>query len=296
MLEKMDELLIGMKGQREWGLLIITYLFLGGSGAGLYVVSMYMNSFMGSILGLLLVVLGAILLLFDLGRPERFWRAFCKPGTSWISRGTFFITLLLVTGALQIAPSIPGLESLPWGEGTAIGLTLKVVAAVLAFLVMIYTGFVLSPSPAIPFWNSTFFPIIFLVYSLLAGVDFYLLSSPILGGGSGAELVMLERFQGYLAIACLVLIFSHISVMTTGTAAARESMRMLTRGRFALAFVGGVVIAGLLLPLALTGGLLWQARAEVALASLILAGILRLFGDYLFRYLMIRVGLYDSLM
>lgn len=295
MLEKMDEMLIGVKPQREWGLLVITYLFLGGSGAGLYVVSMYMDSLAGSLLGLFLVVVGAVLLLFDLGRPERFWRAFCRPGSSWISRGTFFITLLLVVGALQIAPAIPGLSSLPWGEGTAAGVTLKVMAALLAFLVMIYTGFVLSPSPAIPFWNSTFFPIIFLVYSLLAGVDFFILSSPLLGG-AGVNLLALEKFQGYLVIACLVLILSHVSVMARGTTAARESMRLLTRGRFAVAFLGGVIIAGLFLPLALTGSLMLRAHAEVAVASLILAGILRLFGDYLFRYLMIRVGVYDSVM
>ena len=118
---------------------------------------------------------GRLFLLFDLGQPERFWRAFMRPGTSWISRGTLLHRLAAAAGTLQVAPSIPGLEFLPWGKGTTIGWMLKGASALLAVLVMTYTGFVLSPSPAIPFWNSPLVPAVFLSYSMLAGVDLFLL-------------------------------------------------------------------------------------------------------------------------
>ena len=294
MVEKIDELLVGIRPQREWGILVIIYLFLGGSGAGLYAVSLYMNRPFESILGLVTVAVGALFLLFDLGRPERFWRAFMRPDTSWISRGTFFIALLLAAGTLQVAPSIPGLEFLPWGNGTMIGSILKGAAGILAVLVMTYTGFVLSPSPAIPFWNSPLVPAVFLGYSLLAGVDFFLLIERALGLGGG-NLLFLERFQGLLTVVCLSLVVLHVGLMSVRTVAAQQTVRMLTRSPYAVLFVGGVLLAGLVAPLILTGKLILDRNTEVAVHSLVLAGFMRLSGDYLFRYLMVRTGCYDSI-
>lgn len=295
MVERIDELLVGIKPQREWGVLVVVYLFLGGAGAGLYAVSLYMGKTFESVLGLVTVAAGTAFLLLDLGRPERFWRAFMNPGTSWISRGTFFIALLMIAGALQVAPSIPGLDFLPWGNGTTIGSVFKWASALLAVLVMIYTGFVLSPSPAVPFWNSPLVPALFLGYSLLAGADLYLLIERILGL-DGGNLVALERFQGYLTIACLAMVVLHVALMSVGTFAAREAVRMLTRSRHAVLFIGGVILAGLVGPLFLTGNLLLNRNAYVAVPGLVLAGALRLSGDYLFRYLMVRMGCYDSIL
>lgn len=293
MAARIDEFLIGVKPQREWGWLVITYLFLGGAGAGLFLISLYIDHAWAGALGLLVVILGTLLLFLDLGRPERFWRAFFRPQSSWISRGCFFITLLVVFGGLHLAPqfSVLGLES-----GNFLGTFAKAVAAATAILVMIYTGFVLSPSPAIPFWNSAFFPVIFFAYSLLAGIDILLISSPLLPG-SALDLVSLERIQNYLALSCLVLVLSHLSVMSSSALAAREAIRLLTRGRWAILFLGGVIGAGLVIPLVLAWPIVWwRSEAQMVFAFTVILALLRLFGDYLFRFLVIRVGLYDPLL
>lgn len=292
---RFDELMVGVKPQREWGFLVIAYLFLGGAGAGLYAVSAYANRPFGALLGLATVATGTVFLLFDLGRPERFWRAFLRPGTSWISRGTFFIALLMVVGGLHAAPPVLGLDGLLWGKGTAAAPVLKGASLVLAVLVMTYTGFVLSPSPSIPFWNSPLVPALFLGYSLLAGVDLFLLLERATGSAAG-DLIGLERFQGSLTAACLALLLAHVCVMSLRTVAAREAVKALTRSRHAALFVGGVVLAGLVAPLLLTGTLLLDRSAEVTVHTLVLAGILRLSGDYLFRYLMVRTGCYDAIL
>src|SRR3990170_5734077 len=113
MAARIDEFLIGVKPQREWGWLVITYLFLGGAGAGLFLISLYIDHGWAGALGLVVVISGTGLLLLDLGRPERFWRAFYRPQSSWISRGCFFITLLVAFGGLHLASQFPvlGLES-----------------------------------------------------------------------------------------------------------------------------------------------------------------------------------------
>ena len=285
MVEKIDELLVGIRPQKEWGILVIIYLFLGGGGAGLYAVSLYMDRVFEAVLGLVTVAAGALFLLLDLGHPERFWRAFMRPGTSWISRGTFFITLLLAAGTLQVAPSMPGMEFLPWGKGAMIGGILKGGAGLLAVMVMTYTGFVLSP----------LVPAVFLSYSLLAGVDLFLLIERTLGLG-GENLPFLERFQGQLTLVCLALVVLHIGVMSARTVAARQTVRMLTRGPYAVLFVGGVLLAGLVAPLLLTGKLILDRNTDIAVHTLVLAGVMRLSGDYLFRYLMVRTGCYDSIL
>jgi len=294
MTARLDEFLIGVRHQREWGWLVITYLFLGGAGAGLFLISLYIDHAWAGVLGLLVVILGTLLLFLDIGRPERFWRAFLRPQTSWISRGCFFISLLIVFGGVHLASQLLGPGFLRWGSETFLGEFSKAAAAGAAILVMIYTGFVLSPSPAIPFWNSALFPIIFFAYSLLAGIDFLLLSSPVLPGPS-VDLIFLEKTQTYLGFACLLLILSHLSVMSSSAVAARESIRLLTRGRWAGLFLGGVIGAGLVIPLLLAWPIVGHEVRTIFAFTAALA-LLRLFGDYLFRFLVIRVGLYDPLL
>ena len=288
---RLDEFLIDVKPQRQWGWLVISYLFLGGAGAGLFLASLYMSHPWGEGLGLLLLFVGTLLLLLDLGRPERFWRAFMHPGTSWISRGCFFITGLVVIGAIEIVLEATGAA----GLSEALRAGVKLLAAVAAILVMVYTGFVLSPSPAIPFWNSAFFPIIFFVYSLLAGIDFLILASPFLPG-PGIDLIAMERFQYYLLLSCLILVLSHFSVMSSSAVAARESIQLLTRGRWAVLFLGGVMGVGLIIPLVLAWPAVWRAGFQTVFALTVFLALLRLFGDYLFRFLVIRAGLYDPLL
>jgi formate-dependent nitrite reductase membrane component NrfD len=284
----LDEFLIDVKPQREWGWAVITYLFLGGAGAGLFLVSLYIQNRWGEGLGLLVLVLGTLFLLIDLGRPERFWRAFLRPRTSWISRGCFFISALVLLGGLEILSGQIPLE----GAGQVL---IRCAAAVAAVAVMVYTGFVLSPSPAIPFWNSAFFPVIFFAYSLLAGIDFLILASPLLPGPE-VDLALLEKVQFGLVLLCLLMVLSHLSVMSGSALAARKSIQLLTKGKWGTLFIGGVIGLGLVVPLLLAGPILWSSGFQAMFAVTVVLALLRLFGDYLFRFLVIRAGHYDPLL
>ena len=285
---RLDEFLIDVKPQKEWGWLVITYLFLGGAGAGLFLASLYIGHPWAEGLGLLLLLFGTLFLLLDLGRPERFWRAFFRARTSWISRGCYFITVLTVLGGIDLLLQYAGADS-------AAAWPIKVGAAVAAVAVMIYTGFVLSPSPAIPFWNSTFFPVIFFAYSLLAGIDFLILASPLLPAPA-IDVARLEQVQFGLVLLCLLMVMSHLSVMSGSAIAARKSIQLLTRGKWGALFVGGVIGVGLVLPLLLAWPSLWQPSFQTMFAVTAVLALLRLFGDYLFRFLVIRAGLYDPLL
>ena len=286
---RIDEFLIDIKPQKEWGWAVIPYLFLGGAGAGLFLVSLYMRHAWGEGLGLLVLVLGTLFLLIDLGRPERFWRAFFRPRTSWISRGCFFITALVILGVLEIV-----FEFLPV-EFDAVHKAIRLAAALAAIAVMVYTGFVLSPSSAIPFWNSAFFPVIFFAYSLLAGIDFLILASPLLPGPE-IDLALLEKVQFGLVFLCLLMVLSHLSVMSGSAVAARKSIQLLTKGKWGILFIGGVIGLGLVIPLLFAWPILWTSGFQAMFAVTAVLALLRLFGDYLFRFLVIRAGHYDPLL
>jgi formate-dependent nitrite reductase membrane component NrfD len=106
----------------------------------------------------------------------------------------------------------------------------------------------------------------------------------------------LEKIQFGLLVFCLIVILSHLSVMSGSAVAARQSIRLLTKGRWAGWFLGGVIGVGLVLPLILAWPALWQSSFQAAFTITALIALLRLFGDYLFRFLIIRVGLYDRLL
>ena len=101
-----------------FGPFIIMYLFLGGCGAGmLFVSSLWSIVFHRRAdrtyresaafrtcrnrcfaAGVVIVCLGALCLLADLGRPERFVLLFFRPNETYLTFGTFVLTLLIVVG------------------------------------------------------------------------------------------------------------------------------------------------------------------------------------------------------
>src|SRR4030042_387045 len=153
--------------QTDWvekkGILLILAFYLGGLGAGLYIISLYFNFFAGMVTGFLIVLIGKSgCHLLYLGRPLRAWRGFAKPQTSWISRGLVAILIFLIPTALQL---VAVLAKLPWSDNLA----LQVFVFIGAFALMAYTGFALSVVRAIPAWNTSMIPVLFITYSIVGG-------------------------------------------------------------------------------------------------------------------------------
>ena len=73
-----------MKKERTWGWPIAGYLFLGGLGGGMMVLSTMADLFfdmgdifaVGNFIAAILVALGSGMLILELGRPTQFWRVF----------------------------------------------------------------------------------------------------------------------------------------------------------------------------------------------------------------------------
>jgi formate-dependent nitrite reductase membrane component NrfD len=270
---------IGLRRQEEWSWLVAIDLFFGGLGGGLFLFSGFLNLpiFMG-FLSLGLVILGGLVLLVELGHPLRAWRAICSLSTSWISRGVLFVALFIVFGFLYLAPSLGVFSWLPWGAGTVVGRVFWVVASLSAFMVTLYPGFVLSSALSIPFWHSPLLPVLFFSHSVMGAGGIVLLFSGEAGAVQGVgSLVALTIAANFVMVSIYVL------TMKGSTVASREAVRRLSEGALGWAFGVGVVLVGMVIPFLVV---VWVPSAAF------LAGLFILAGSLLFRYCVLKAGVY----
>jgi len=276
--------------QKVWieqrGLLVWIAFFLGGLGGGLYLISLFLDFYIGLVTGFLIVGVGkGATHLAYLGRPLRFWRAFFRPQSSWLSRGVLAMTIFLVFGALQIAPSLGWFSWLPW---TSDNLAIQIIVTIAGLVLITYTGFTLSVVKAIPFWNTALLPIIFLVYSILGGASLALVMLPLAPGTANVESV--EVVIRWLLIIAPVLLAVYLWGGYSSVPAARRSVFELLKGSISLVFVGGVVVLGLAIPLAIVG---YSFFVSLPYGVLVLAAVCEFIGGLLARYSILKAGIYS---
>jgi formate-dependent nitrite reductase membrane component NrfD len=226
--------------QEWWSWLIGSAFFFGEIGAGLFVVSLLTDQWLGMLIGFLVVSVGknGAHLLY-LGRPERFWRAAMRPDRSWIARGIWATGIFMASGFLVLFPQA---LAPVWTPGDQLLQVAAVVAGVAAFFIMFYDGFVMNSSPAIPFWHSQLLPVLCLSYAALGGATLGLTLMKLQGLEIPALLINAEYF---LLVFNLLLLGFYLFHMSKLRPAARESVRLLLRGAYAFAFLGLVLIVGL---------------------------------------------------
>jgi len=120
---------MAMERQTSWGGVVASYMFLGGTGAGIYTAG-FMLGLMGNlkllaltsmVLGPTLVVLGLILLLLHAGSPIKAYGLLRGLSTSWLSRGGLIQLLFIILGLVY---TLPGFWLSGWlssGGGIVIG-------------------------------------------------------------------------------------------------------------------------------------------------------------------------------
>jgi sulfite dehydrogenase (quinone) subunit SoeC len=279
--------------QTEWvegrGFYLVLAFFLGGLGAGLYLLSMYLNFYVGMITGFLIVLVGkGTAHMIFLGKPWRFWRGFTNPQSSWISRGLIAIMLFLIPTALQIASTLPIFSWLPW---TPNNLALQVFVVIGALALMIYTGFALAAVKAIRSWNTGMVPLFFIVYSFMGGIGLGL--GMLAGLNTGIELAPVERLAIGLMITVIVLWVIYLWTTYDSNQAGVKSVIELVKGSASPYFIVGVVILGLAIPL--TVAVISLSTGHVSPVVIAMASACELIGGFSMRYSIFKAGVYTPL-
>jgi formate-dependent nitrite reductase membrane component NrfD len=273
----------GYYRQTFWNWLIGTAFFLGGLGAGLFVLALLTDHTAGMLAGYLIVVVGknTAHMLF-LGRPERFWRAAMRPDRSWIARGIWAMGSFAVSGLILLLPRVlgPAWHLSDWLKGAA-----AAVAILSAVVIMFYDGFVMNSSPGVAFWRTRLLPLLLLMYATLGGTTLSLTIRELRGEAIPGFLPNLEHG---LLVVNFVLLAAYLARMNRSLPAARETLRQWLSGPYTRAFFGLVLLVGLLATLLLS---VVQNHAH-ATGFVLLIAACELTGDFTLMMVLLKSGLF----
>lgn len=280
----------------HWRWLISVYFWLGGIAGGSYVIASIADlvggnggrriTRAGRYLSLLALVPCPPLLIFDLGRPERFYYMMrVVKLRSPMSVGVW--GLLGFSGFCGLSALIQAARDGWLGQGTVLPRLLRALPARLigllgmgpAFFLSSYTG-VLLAATAVPLWTRSYLLLgpLFLTSGLSnAAAAIALALSP--ARGAATSLRRLERLHRVTLVAELALLVAMRRHLGSTLA------RPLDTGRLGLLHRGGVLGGGLALPLAVE--LASGPRSRPASAA---ASALVLVGGLLLRYVIVMAG------
>lgn len=280
---------------------VAVYFFIGGIAAGSYLLATIAEVFgdseqdaplikIGHYVALILVAICPILLILDLGRPERFWRMLTQfKLDSPVSLGSWGLTLFALFAALSagiwlakdgylekgplkvFSPLAPFLRNLPRK-------LIAILGGFFGIFVGGYTGVLLS-STTNPFWNANqLLGISFLTSGLSTAIA---VVSIVLIWRGHSRLIGLHNFRD------LWLIILGLEIFLIAWEMFHESGALLFQGQFLFTFIIGVAVVGVLIPLIL---LVMRFGRPMSSNLLVVVAVLVLIGGFLFRYSILVAG------
>ncbi|MFC1941691.1 NrfD/PsrC family molybdoenzyme membrane anchor subunit [Chloroflexota bacterium] len=294
------EWMVKPTAQTEWierrGILVWIAEVFTSLGAGLYLVSLFYNNWWGMALAWVIIMFLKIPLhIIYFGKPFRFWRTLIPITnawkTSWFTRG---INFNIYFGTFAFFQLIVGYLAINVFPGTAWGtwyIVLGVPSAIFAFLVGIYSGFIMSYCRSVPFWNTAIVPLIL----IFAGVaDGFALLTAVGLAGAQVDIMTLEAGTRILLTVNAVLIGAYMLNATYGGKTSKYSAMLLLKGDLAVPFWVGVVACGVIIPLAISVSSIFAGEAAASL--LIIAIVLHTIGAVALKYVLLKAGIHNPLL
>lgn len=289
-----------------WKWEIVVYFFVAGIAVGTYLFAAFgqlwgsrtdrQHSVTGYFFAMPMMLISGLMLILDLSVPDRFSRFFhmmwnprdagltFKP-ESVMSLGSWVILLFSILSAISFGyalvkryqwenkvPLARLLISLHEGSWKSVYLSIGILSAA---YIGTYTGILLTTTHW-PVWSSTpLIPLLFLVSGVSTGLAALVLYLSKQFKEAKAYIHRLEKADTYIIVGEIVILA--VFLVSLGPWAS-----VLTSGSNAFLLFGGVVVAGLLVPLFLRYKPLLGEKN-----SLILSSSLILFGGLVLRFLMV---------
>jgi len=292
--------------QVNWPVVIAIYLFVAGVGVAAFYTGVFADLFggdkyrrlakYGSYIGVPLIFAGLLMLLFDLGRPFRFWHLLLnfRP-SSTMSMGVWLLSLFTVLGgvnALTWLAEEKGYQKFSllaaFKGKTGLRRITGLLGLPVAILTAGYTG-VLLASTSSALWSSTpYLGLLFLVSATSTGM-------------AALMLILAWRKEDFqviqkLAKADALVIVLEIAVfgllLFTLRSAAPEAAAVLLSGSYAPLFWFGIIACGLVIPLIVELYNMFSpklhSKNDAAVPAV--AAALILVGGFLLRYVLLYAG------
>lgn len=319
--------------QLDWGMPVIAYLFLAGVGAGAYTVSasillrsgasscgttQFQTARYGALLAPLVLIVGTGMIIFELGTFEaaiehgefsklfRWLNLFMVINLSPMSIGSWVLALCILA-SLGFAYTFLSATAHANDKQAKLRNGLAWIGVPLGIGVAIYTGVLLGAMPARPFWNSPVLALLFLVSALSTGVAAILLLKALFGHRhqhqqepnqrttddclyllTSSDLILI----GFEILAIfLFFMFAHLTI---GSPAAAVAV-IFPGGELAGLFWWGVIVFGLLLPLAIEmryvlPTLLYKKAFAIPVSMEVITAVVVLIGGFILRYIVVIAG------
>ena len=281
----------------DWGWLIVLYFFVGGLAGGSYFLAVLIDFFgrpedrplarLGYYISFPCIILSGILLTLDLTRPERFWymlfeshtfRPMLKPWSpmsigSWALLIFGIFSLLSFLSALHEAGRLRWPAARSFRSPSALGWILSVIGGLLGFFVAGYTGVLLAVTNR-PIWSDTpLLGMLFVVSAASISAALMILLAE-RSRWTMPGLRALHRLDTWvIALEFIVLIAVMISLGPV--------FRAWLNAWGVLLFVG-VILIGMLIPLALSWRKQWLGGLNAAAAAVMI-----LIGGFILRLVIV---------
>ena len=288
----------------HWEWWIVLYFFVGGIAGGSFFISALIDLIRGeadrpiSRIGYLIafpaIIIGTILLIIDLGRPERFWHMVVQsktwlPAFKWwspISFGTWIVTVFSMFAFLAFVAVVVqgrGVTRPFYGLFYQLGIVSKAIqmlGAIAGLAVAGYTGILLTVTNR-PVWaNNNLLGFLFMVSGVSTGAAMISLLAASKRRQHEGALYSVHRMDTWLLVLELILVVALVIWLSPiiSWASAAAPGWLLSWGIILLL---GVIVIGLLIPLALQ----WNPR--IMPGSALLAAVLVLIGGFVLRLVVV---------
>ena len=286
--------------QTEWierrGILVWIAEVFTSLGAGLYLVSLIFDNWWGMVAGWVIIMFIKIPLhLIYFGKPLRFWRTIIPFTsawkTSWFTRGINFNVYFSSIVFIQLVVGFITINVYPGTAWDGWYLGLGIAGGVFAFLVGIYSGFIMSYCKSVPFWNTAMLPIIILLAGIADGLALMLVVGL---ADTSVDLVAVETASRILLAANIIMIAAYVWNATYQSKTARYTALLIIKGSLAWWFWLGVIILGMVIPLTIASLSLFTGEATTGL--LITAIVLHTMGAVALKYVLLKAGVHTPLL
>ncbi len=263
---------------------LIVAHFFSGAGAGGWLLGLVLDQHLASLLGLIAVALGGAVHLAFLGHPGRAWKMMRRPQSSWISRGLWSMVVFVPSAGLYIAGAYGA-----WSSTSAFSIVMLVLSLIGTAGIFLYKGFVYSVSRAVPLWHSPLLPVSYIALGLRGGAALTFIALAFVSSASA-----FAATQTWWLATTAAVVFLFLLELEAGRSdpTVRHSFGVMWRGPIGWVFFAGVVLAGLIVPLALV---LAAYGTSVGTAGLLVAGVTSLAGDLAYKYCVNTAGTYVPL-
>jgi polysulfide reductase chain C len=276
-----------------WGGIIACYLFLAGLGGGAFITASLVKKLhpeaagvvrIGRIIAPIVVIVGLCLLMVDarggLYNPLRFVFLLTNFG-SVMTWGVVILAVFVLASLVVLGMDLFGKQEAPaW---------LVWVGNIFGILTAAYTGVLLGVINTFPLWNNALLPVLFVVSALSTGMAAVMFGALIKYPEQVKGMTDLTRIHLVLPALEIVLFFFLLFIVSHVSTAGASSVAAMVSGGYALAFWLGIMVVGLVIPLAIEIRALCKGTENRGLALAGDAGVL--VGGYLVRYIIIVAAL-----